>query len=103
MATLQNYNVSNTDSKKIPPTLGYPVDGLLPHDEIKGMIASGSAMMDHIKNDAIDLTKSAMSEARSFTAPYIASMEKEVKFNPLRSVAIAFGTGALLSFLFRRT
>ncbi len=103
MATLQNYNTSSTDAKKVPPSLGYPVDGLLPHDEIKGMIASGSSMMDHIKNDAIDLTKSAISEAKSFTAPYITSMEKEVKVNTLRSVAIAFGAGALLSFLFRRT
>lgn len=97
MATLQNYTSDrDADSKKLQQGRSDVVDGA------KTMIGSGTAMAGHIRDDAVDITNAAISEVKSFVGPYVDRMEKEVKTYPVQSVAIAFGVGALLSFLLRR-
>jgi ElaB/YqjD/DUF883 family membrane-anchored ribosome-binding protein len=97
MATLQNYTNDRTvDSKKFQQGGSDVIDGA------KTMMGSGAAMAGHIRDDAVDLTNAAISDVKSFVGPYVDRMEREVKTYPVQSVAIAFGIGALLSFLLRR-
>ncbi len=97
MAILQNYtNDRNADSKKFQQGTNDAVDG------VKTMMGSGAAMAAHIRDDASDMAHGAISDVKSFVGPYVSGFEKEVKTYPVQSVAIAFGVGALLSFLFSR-
>jgi ElaB/YqjD/DUF883 family membrane-anchored ribosome-binding protein len=102
MAIQQNYTPDrNADTKRTPGNTGYGADGVA-HDQTKGIVASGAAMMEQMQEDTSDMAKSVVADVKSFASGYIDSIEKEVKTNPVQSVAIAFGAGILLSFLFGR-
>ncbi len=97
MTTLQTnangYNADHKNPLQIKSDTG---------NSYKNTIDSGVQMAEHMYDDAAKVANAAVSDVKSFTGPYVNWVEKEVNSNPVQSIAIAFGVGALLSFFLSR-
>lgn len=67
-------------------------------DDIRSIKEDGA----HIAETVIAQGQNKYDQIKSYSANYVKMLEKEVASNPVQSMAIAVGTGMVLSFLLRR-
>jgi ElaB/YqjD/DUF883 family membrane-anchored ribosome-binding protein len=78
-------------------------------DELKSAKNGATAMARELNEDAVEMTRSAVKDARhkmdeieSDARGYLKGMEREIKSHPAQSIAIAFAVGVAASLLLGR-
>ncbi|TVQ81925.1 MAG: hypothetical protein EA357_11410 [Micavibrio sp.] len=106
--TNQGTNSGDADIKKMVSE-GSPMRSENSHKDLKSIREGGADLARHVKEDTRNIAESMAAEGqhklddlKSFAGKHIKNLEKEIAANPMESMAIALGTGALLSFLLRR-
>lgn len=88
---------------------GSPIESTESMKDLKSIQANGSDLARHLKEDAFNITESVIAEGKnrlagfqSYASQQLKTLEQEIVANPAKSMAIAVGAGALLSFLLSR-